>query len=123
MPQLASHFEKVGISPVFFCSDWFSTLFSYTFEIELTARVWDIFFLEGMNIIFKLALAILKTSENDLMLLKFEDIIVYLKEKTSTINDVSIIEVADRFASFEETMEKIEEQLEEKYPNYTTIES
>jgi len=84
MPQLSQHFETVGISPLFYSSDWFSTLFSYTFDFNLTVKIWDIFFLEGFQYIFNIALAILKVSEEDLLKLKFEDIILYLSSFVTT---------------------------------------
>jgi hypothetical protein len=80
-----------------FASEWFSTVFSYNFPLEITARIWDVFLLEGMNYLLQLSLAILKVSAPALVKLKFEKIIMYLKEKggSMTTNDI-IFQVADR---------------------------
>ena len=38
---------------------WFSCFFSYNFSFEVIARIWDLFFLKGIKIIFRVSLAII----------------------------------------------------------------
>ena len=45
---------------------------------------WDIFYNEGWKILYRIVLALLKISENDLMELKFEKILKYLQDLPST---------------------------------------
>jgi len=96
LPTLSSHFHKHGIQAMYYSSEWFSTLFSYNMDFELTCRIWDIMFLEGSDYLFKVALAILKTYELDLLALGFEEIMLYLKNRTGTL-DVTLLKVADSF--------------------------
>lgn len=44
MPKLFSHFKEERISPILFASEWFTTLFGYTFPLEFTRAIWTVFF-------------------------------------------------------------------------------
>ena len=50
---------------------WFLTLFTSALHIKLTVRVWDKLFHEGATVIFKVALAMLKLSEEELIKVKY----------------------------------------------------
>ena len=43
------------------------TIFSTNMPIELTLRIWDIFFIEGRKILYRVGLAIFKILEKDLI--------------------------------------------------------
>ena len=47
LPDLYSHFRKVGVTNGFFISRWFITLFSTYIELDSLLRIWDCFFLDG----------------------------------------------------------------------------
>lgn len=38
-----------------YCSHWFITIFAYTLPFDHLLRVWDIFLLEGIKIVFRCA--------------------------------------------------------------------
>ena len=42
-------------------------------------RVWDVYFSEGFKIVYRVALALLKTIEKDLLAAQFEDIMGILR--------------------------------------------
>lgn len=46
MPQLGQHFIEEMINPSMYASQWFITVFSYSFPFHLTLRVWDVFLYE-----------------------------------------------------------------------------
>jgi hypothetical protein len=50
-----------------FATSWFLTIFSQEVPIQLTLRIWDIFFIEGKKVLYRIALAILKINEKDLL--------------------------------------------------------
>jgi len=64
LPKLAQHLEKEGLHPTMYSSQWFITLFSYSFRFEFVTRVWDIFLNEGWKIIYRVAVALMKMSES-----------------------------------------------------------
>lgn len=95
-PDLFLHLKSLGIKPVMYASEWFSTLFAYNFDFELTSRIWDVFFLEGLDYLLKIAMAILKISEEHVLKLNFEKTLMYLKERGyNTVIDETIFNIAD----------------------------
>ncbi|ORY56626.1 uncharacterized protein BCR38DRAFT_355499 [Pseudomassariella vexata] len=55
------------LPPITLCmTAWFMSCFIGTLPIETTLRVWDIFFYEGSKTLFRIALAIFKTSEQEI---------------------------------------------------------
>ncbi|KAK4406794.1 Ecotropic viral integration site 5 protein [Sesamum angolense] len=70
---------KEMINPSMYASQWFITVFSYSFPFHLALRIWDVFLFEGAIIIFKVGLAVLKYCHDDLIKLPFEKLIYALR--------------------------------------------
>jgi hypothetical protein len=49
-PRLGAHFEEECINPSMYASQWFITVFSYSFPFSLALRIWDVFLSEGMKV-------------------------------------------------------------------------
>ena len=64
MPKLAKHMTEEGFIPQMYCSQWYMTLFSCYFPLELVVRIMDVYFVEGRKTIFRIGLAILKINES-----------------------------------------------------------
>lgn len=95
-PDLYLHLQNLGIKSVMYASEWFSTLFAYNFNFELTSRIWDVFLVEGLDYLLKIALALLKISEKHVLNLGFEETLIYLKERGyNTVIDNTIFKIAD----------------------------
>lgn len=60
MPEVQKHILSVHFEPSVFASQWFMTLYSLILPFECILRIWDIFFIEGKKIIYRVALAIFK---------------------------------------------------------------
>ena len=58
--KLWTHLEGQGLHPSMFATEWFLTLFCRSFPFDLVTRVWDIFWLEGFKIVYRVAIALLK---------------------------------------------------------------
>lgn len=67
LPKLYKHFMQEELHATMFATSWFLTIFSQEVPIQLTLRVWDIFFIEGKKILYRVALAILKLNEKALL--------------------------------------------------------
>lgn len=50
MPKLGEHFAQEMINPSMYASQWFITVFSYSFPFHLALRIWDVFLFEVSNI-------------------------------------------------------------------------
>ncbi|XP_014516604.1 EVI5-like protein [Vigna radiata var. radiata] len=79
LPKLGEHFSNEMINPSMYASQWFITVFSYSFPFHLALRIWDVFLYEGVKIVFKVGLALLKYCHDDLVKLPFEKLIHALK--------------------------------------------
>ncbi|KAL0375869.1 UNVERIFIED_CONTAM: EVI5-like protein [Sesamum calycinum] len=79
LTQAGEHFAKEMINPSMYASQWFITVFSYSFPFHLALRIWDVFLFEGAIIIFKVGLAVLKYCHDDLIKLPFEKLIYALR--------------------------------------------
>uniref|UniRef100_UPI00358ED24E rab GTPase-activating protein 1-like n=1 Tax=Myxine glutinosa TaxID=7769 RepID=UPI00358ED24E len=72
LPDVHSHFEAVGLEAHMYASQWFLTLFTAKFPLSMVFHIIDLLLLEGLNVIFNVALALLKSSREDLLQLDFE---------------------------------------------------
>ena len=62
-----------------FASQWFLTLFTARFPLYLVFHILDVFFLDGMQILFQVALTLLNEFESELRTLDFEGILKYFR--------------------------------------------
>ncbi|KAG0577573.1 hypothetical protein KC19_5G165400 [Ceratodon purpureus] len=46
VPKVGAHFEEEMINPSMYASQWFITVFSYSFPFSLALRIWDVFLYE-----------------------------------------------------------------------------
>lgn len=46
LPKLGEHFAQETINPSMYASQWFITVFSYSFPFHLALRIWDVFLFE-----------------------------------------------------------------------------
>lgn len=46
LPKLGEHFSCEMINPSMYASQWFITVFSYSFPFHLALRIWDVFLYE-----------------------------------------------------------------------------
>jgi len=125
MPALSRHFDEQGIKPLYYSAEWFSTLFSYNMNFELTSRIWDVLLFEGPEYLFRIGLAILKISEGDLLRLNFDEIMMYLKSKTSEL-DLNVLTEADKFIGLTQMIANIDskfESVQEKVLAESTVEN
>eukprot|EP01026_Neomeris_dumetosa_P056778 TRINITY_DN52017_c0_g1_i10.p1 TRINITY_DN52017_c0_g1~~TRINITY_DN52017_c0_g1_i10.p1 ORF type:complete len:710 (+),score=59.99 TRINITY_DN52017_c0_g1_i10:164-2293(+) len=65
-PSLAAHLRNMAIPSAVVLPDWFITLYAYSMPFEHLLRLWDVFFLEGPKTLFRVGLALMKSSEREL---------------------------------------------------------
>lgn len=79
LPKLYEHFEQNGVETHMFASQWFLTLFTARFPLYFVFHILDVFLLDGMQILFQVALTLLNEFENELRMLDFEGILKYFR--------------------------------------------
>ncbi|XP_051989122.1 TBC1 domain family member 10B-like [Xyrauchen texanus] len=59
-PMAYRHLKKFKIDPILYMTEWFMCIFSRTLPWVCVLRVWDMFFCEGVKIVFRVGLVLLK---------------------------------------------------------------
>ncbi|KAJ7579221.1 rab-GTPase-TBC domain-containing protein [Mycena floridula] len=81
LPVLHIHFLRQGVKSSMFCSQWFLTMFSYRFPLEIVFRIYDNCFASGIEAIFGFSVMLLHKNEDLLLDLKFDDILGFINTK------------------------------------------
>ncbi|KAJ0032819.1 hypothetical protein NQD34_002900 [Periophthalmus magnuspinnatus] len=79
LPDLWSHFQDLSLEAHMYASQWFLTLFTAKFPLCMVFHITDLLLCEGLNIIFNVALALLKTSKEDLLQADFEGALKFFR--------------------------------------------
>ncbi|EGD74281.1 hypothetical protein PTSG_12425 [Salpingoeca rosetta] len=77
-PDLHAHFGDLGLAPSMYASQWFLTAFTSSLHTEAAFRLFDVFLLEGIPLLFKAGLAILHTNHNLLHRHNFDGVMTVL---------------------------------------------
>uniref|UniRef100_A0A1I7XJB0 Rab-GAP TBC domain-containing protein n=1 Tax=Heterorhabditis bacteriophora TaxID=37862 RepID=A0A1I7XJB0_HETBA len=76
---LSTHLEHIGVETHMYASQWFLTLFTAKFPLQMVFFIVDLFLCEGMNTIFHISLALLHDAAEDLLQLDFEGALKYFR--------------------------------------------
>lgn len=60
LPSISKHMELHNIDPLMYMTEWFMCLFSRNLPFASVLRIWDMFFCEGVKVLFRAALTMLK---------------------------------------------------------------
>eukprot|EP00741_Cyanophora_paradoxa_P019159 tig00021123_g18499.t1 len=86
-PRLLAHLTAEGIPVGMFSTEWFITFFSRTFPFATVLRIWDCFFFEGYKVIFRVAVALMRMSEQELLRQRIEGIMTTVRNFPPQILD------------------------------------
>ncbi|THH33474.1 hypothetical protein EUX98_g726 [Antrodiella citrinella] len=67
LPKLHVHLKDLEIDLPAICFSWFLSLFTDCLPIETLFRVWDVFMVDGLDVLFRIAFAILRSNEEELL--------------------------------------------------------
>ncbi|KAJ1268399.1 hypothetical protein BS78_07G132000 [Paspalum vaginatum] len=120
MPKLGQHFVEEMINPSMYASQWFITVFLYSFPFHLTLRVWDVFLYEGIKVVFQVGLALLSFCHDDLVKLPFEKLLHALRNFPEEATDPDVLlplafsfKVSNRLEEFQNEYQKQHEGTSE----------
>ena len=77
--ELYAHFYEIGVETHMYASQWFLTLFTAKFPLQMVFFIVDLFLAEGMNTIFHISLALLQDSKKELLGSDFEGILKFFR--------------------------------------------
>ncbi|KAM9831160.1 LOW QUALITY PROTEIN: rab GTPase-activating protein 1-like [Neosynchiropus ocellatus] len=79
LPDLWCHFQELNLEAHMYASQWFLTLFTAKFPLCMVFHITDLLLCEGLHVIFNVALALLKTSKEDLLQADFEGALKFFR--------------------------------------------
>uniref|UniRef100_UPI00358DE5E4 rab GTPase-activating protein 1 isoform X3 n=1 Tax=Myxine glutinosa TaxID=7769 RepID=UPI00358DE5E4 len=79
IPELSAHFTSINLEAHMYASQWFLTLFTAKFPLYMVFHIMDLLLCEGLNVLFSVALALLKTSKEDLLQADFEGALKFFR--------------------------------------------
>jgi len=81
-PRLAIHLKRQGIESSLYAAQWFLTLFTYKFPLQLVLRVFDLLFSEGLEgPILKFGIVLMGKNAETLIGMGFDTLGPFLKER------------------------------------------
>ncbi|XP_054290353.1 ecotropic viral integration site 5 ortholog-like isoform X3 [Macrosteles quadrilineatus] len=80
IPDLHVHFQSQSFHTSMYASSWFLTLFTTALALPTACRIIDVFLLEGMEIIFKVAISLLTIGKEDLLCLDMEGMLKFFQK-------------------------------------------
>ncbi|CAL8321283.1 unnamed protein product [Lota lota] len=115
LPDLYSHFLNVGLEAHMYASQWFLTLFTAKFPLYMVFHIMDLLLCEGISVIFNVALALLKTSKDDLISTDFEGALKFFrvpvpKRYRSEENAKKLMELACGMKISQKKLKKFEKE-------------
>ncbi|KAM6941081.1 TBC1 domain family member 1 isoform 2-T6 [Lycodopsis pacificus] len=127
--DLYSHLEQQEIGPSLYATPWFLTAFSSHFPLGFVARVFDMLFLQGSEVIFKVALSLLG-SHKPLILQhdSLESIVDFIKttlpnlglvQMEKTINQVCQMDMSKQLQAYEVEYHVLQDELLDAPPTLT----
>ncbi|XP_045063638.1 EVI5-like protein isoform X5 [Coregonus clupeaformis] len=79
LPDLHIHFQAQSFHTSMYASSWFLTIFLTSFPLPVATRIFDIFMLEGLEIVFRVGLAILQMNQVELEQLDMEGMLQHFQ--------------------------------------------
>ncbi|XP_018586789.1 EVI5-like protein isoform X3 [Scleropages formosus] len=80
LPELHMHFQAQSFHTSMYASSWFLTIFLTSFPLPIATRIFDIFMCEGLEIVFRVGLAILQMNQAELMQLDMEGMLQHFQK-------------------------------------------
>ncbi|XP_028968405.1 ecotropic viral integration site 5 ortholog [Galendromus occidentalis] len=115
LPELNTHFQSQSFHTSMYASSWFLTLFTSVLPMPVATRCMDLFLSEGIEMVFRLGIAILQICKEDILLLDMEEMIKYFqKEMPSKVStDVDyLVSLAVQVKYNAKRMKKLEKEYQ-----------
>ncbi|XP_053471273.1 EVI5-like protein isoform X2 [Ictalurus furcatus] len=91
LPELNVHFRSQSFHTSMYASSWFLTLFLTFLPLPIATRIFDIFMYEGLEIIFRVGMAILQYNQTDLIQLDMEGMSQEIDSEEATVTESHFI--------------------------------
>ncbi|KAI1785190.1 RabGAP/TBC [Ganoderma leucocontextum] len=88
LPVLHLHFVRQGVKASMYCSQWFLTMFSYRFPMDIVFRIYDNCLASGIEAMFAFSMTLLSKNETTLLSMKFDQLIQFLNQRVFDIYQI-----------------------------------
>ncbi|WVR07341.1 hypothetical protein IAU60_004382 [Kwoniella sp. DSM 27419] len=86
VPKVHAHLDELGVDLASVTFGWWLSLFTDCLPVETLFRVWDVFFVEGHDTLFRVAIAILKLNESEMCATEsVSDLFAFISSMTSRL--------------------------------------
>ncbi|RPD53977.1 RabGAP/TBC [Lentinus tigrinus ALCF2SS1-6] len=92
LPVLHLHFVRQGIKASMYCSQWFLTMFSYRFPMDIVFRIYDNCLASGIEAMFAFSMALLSKNERILLSMKFDQLLGFLNQRIFEVYQVEPVD-------------------------------
>jgi len=116
VPKLYQHFTELGINTMTYATKWFQLMFS-EFPRETVLIVWDMFFNEGIKILFRVAIALMQIKERVLLRsgqMEIMEILRDLANDPDVADTYTLISLALKIDLTTKDLAKLEQEYEHK---------
>ncbi|CAF3962560.1 unnamed protein product [Rotaria magnacalcarata] len=114
LPELCRHFQAETMNISMYASSWFLTLLTTQLPLNIACRTMDLFLSEGMEMIFRISIALLEMHQDELMLLSMEDMLKYFQKEIPIKDEIDHEALFQRAFTLEYNGKKMK-KLEKEY--------
>ncbi|GFN83403.1 TBC1 domain family member 14 [Plakobranchus ocellatus] len=86
LPKLYAHFSSLSVTPNLYIMEWVFLMYSKSLPLDVACKVWDLFFRDGEEFLFRTAIAILKLYEAVLLKMDFIHVAQFLTKLPENIS-------------------------------------
>lgn len=96
LPKLYKHFKEQKVRADLYLIEWIFTLFSKSLPLDVMSRVWDVYFRDQEEFLFRTALGILRMYKDQLLQMDFIHIVQFLTRLPEDINSTHLFKSIEK---------------------------
>ncbi|CCD71667.1 Rab-GAP TBC domain-containing protein [Caenorhabditis elegans] len=97
LPALHQHLDKLDVRPDLYLIEWTFAMYAKSLPLDVTCRIWDVYFRDGEEFLFKAALGILRMYEPKLLTMDFDDCVEFLTKLPNTLTGAELFRNIEPF--------------------------
>ncbi|UMM39972.1 hypothetical protein L5515_016789 [Caenorhabditis briggsae] len=97
LPALHQHLDKLDVRPDLYLIEWTFAMYAKSLPLDVTCRIWDVYFRDGEEFLFKAALGILRMYESKLLNMDFDDCVEFLTRLPDTLTGAELFRNIEPF--------------------------
>ena len=80
MPNFFQHLRRIQMTPDYFTSKWFMTIFACFLPYSMMTPIFDMFLLEGWRAVFRIGVALLRVLEPEIIHMDMVEMCTYFRD-------------------------------------------